>query len=163
MAAEDEKQLFVTIELPRSNFSSELPTPPQSHINTPQVPNSRTAFENSHKECIIQIDRKLNALNTFNDHELSILCDKMDSLTEGIQDVLTNKQHKENKNTNTLHENKDNLQKQLLKKDEIIRSLIETQTSVVKILKSQKINQKLQNEIQKVQNGTTNRPVIFPE
>ena len=143
MAAEDEKQLFVTIELPRSNFSSELPTPPQSHINTPQVPNSRTAFEN--------------------DHELSILCDKMDSLTEGIQDVLTNKQHKENKNTNTLHENKDNLQKQLLKKDEIIRSLIETQTSVVKILKSQKINQKLQNEIQKVQNGTTNRPVIFPE
>ena len=87
----------------------------------------------------------------------------MDSLTEGLQDVLTNKQHKENKNTNTLHENKDNLQKQLLKKDEIIRSLIETQTSVVKILKSQKINQKLQNEIQKVQNGTTNRPVIFPE
>ena len=87
----------------------------------------------------------------------------MDSLTEGLQDVLTNKQHMENKNTNTLHENKDNLQKQLLKKDEIIRSLIETQTSVVKILKSQKINQKLQNEIQKVQNGTTNRAVIFPE
>ena len=87
----------------------------------------------------------------------------MDSLTEGLQDVLTNKQHMENKNTNTLHENIDNLQKQLLKKDQIIRSLIETQTSVVKILKSQKINQKLQNEIQKVQNGTTNRPVIFPE
>ena len=93
--------------MPRSNFSSELPTPPQSHINTPQVPNSPTAFENSHKECIIQIDRKLNSLNTFIDHELSILCDKMDSLTEGLQDVLTNKQHMENKNTNTLHENKE--------------------------------------------------------
>ena len=78
----------------------------------------------------------------------------MDSLTEGLQDVLTNKQHMENKNTNTLHENIDNLQKQLLKKDQIIRSLIETQTSVVKILKSQKRNQKLQNEIHKVQNGT---------
>ena len=78
----------------------------------------------------------------------------MDSLTEGLQDVLTNMQHMENKNTNTLHENIDNLQKQLLKKDQIIRSLIETQTSVVKILKSQKINQKLQNEIHKVQNGT---------
>ena len=81
----------------------------------------------------------------------------MDSLTEGLQDVLTNKQHMENKNTNTLHENIDNLQKQLLKKDQIIRSLIETQTSVVKILKSQKINQKLQNEIHKVQNG---RPIV---
>ena len=47
-------------------------------------------------------------------------------LSKGLQDVLTNKQHMENKNMNTLQENINNLQKQLLEKDEIIRSLIET-------------------------------------
>ena len=88
--------------IPASELPSELPTLPQSHINTPQVPNSRPVFENSHKECIDQIDLKLNSLNTFIDHELSVLCDKMDSLPEGLLDVLTNKQHMENKNMNTL-------------------------------------------------------------
>ena len=58
----------------------------------------------------------------------------MDSLSEGLQDVLTNKQHMENKNMNTLQENINNLQK-LLEKDEIIRSLIETQTGLMEILK----------------------------
>ena len=88
--------------IPASELPSELPTLPQSHINTPQVSNSRPVFENSHKECIDQIDLKLNSLNTFIDHELSVLCDKMDSLPEGLLDVLTNKQHMENKNMNTL-------------------------------------------------------------
>ena len=54
----------------------------------------------------------------------------MDSLSEGLQDVLSNKQHMENKNRNNLQENTNNLQKQLLEKDEILRSLIETQTGV---------------------------------
>ena len=116
--------------MPRSNLPSELPTPPQSHIDTPQVTNSCPVFENSHKECIDQIERKLNSLNTFIDHELSVLRDKMDSLSEGLQDVLSNKQHMENKNRNNLQENTNNLQKQLLEKDEILRSLIETQTGV---------------------------------
>ena len=56
-----------------------------------------------------------------------------------------------------------NLQKQLLEKDEIISSLMETQTGRMEILKSQKLNHKLQNKIQKVQNAITNNPVIFPE
>lgn len=36
------------------------------------------------------------------------------SLWQGLQDVLTNKQHIENKDMNTLQENVNNLQKQLL-------------------------------------------------
>ena len=87
----------------------------------------------------------------------------MDSLSEGLQNVLPNKQHMGNKHTNILQENTNNLQKQLLEKDEIIRSLIETQTGLMEILKSQQTNQKSQNEIQKVQNVITNHPVIFPE
>ena len=71
--AEDEQQLVVTTVLPRSNLPSELVIPPQSHTDTPQVPNSRPVFENSQKECIVQIYHKLNSLNTFIDHELSIL------------------------------------------------------------------------------------------
>ena len=83
-AAENEQQLVVSTELSRSNLPSELLTPPQSHIDTPQVPNSRPVFENSHKECIVQIDHELNSLNTFINHELSVLRDKMDSLSEGL-------------------------------------------------------------------------------
>ena len=143
---------------PGSELPSEPPTPSQSHIDTPQVSNNCPVFENFPKECIDEVDRKLNSLNTFIDHELSVLRDKMDSLSEGLQGVLTNKQHMENKNMNTLQENINNLQKQLLEKDEIIRSLIETQTGLMEILKSQKIN-----EIQKVQNLSTNHLVIFPE
>ena len=94
--------LVVSTELSRSNLPSELLTPPQSHIDTPQVPNSLPVFENSHKECIVQIDHKLNSLNTFIDHELSVLRDKMESLSEGLQSILTNKQHVGNKNMNVL-------------------------------------------------------------
>ena len=137
-AAEDEQQLVITTELPRSSLPSELLTPPQSHIDTPQVPNSLPVFENSHKECIVQIDHKINSLNTFIDHELSVLRDKMDSLSEGLQNVLTNKQHMGNKNMNILQENINNLQKQLLEKDEIIRSLIETQITQDFILQGKK-------------------------
>ena len=36
-ATEDEQQLVVTTELPRSNLPSELLTPPQSHIDTPAI------------------------------------------------------------------------------------------------------------------------------
>ena len=112
VAAEDEQQLVVTTELHRSNLPSELPTPPQSHADTSQIPNSRPVFESSHKECIDQIDPKLNSLNTFIDDELSGLRDKMDSLSEGLQNILTNKQHMENKNMNSLQENINNLRKQ---------------------------------------------------
>ena len=59
---------------------------------------------------------------------------------------------------NGLQENINNLQKQPLEKDEIIISLIETQTGLIEILNFQKIN-----EIQKVQNSSTNHPVLFPE
>ena len=48
-------------------------------------------------------------------------------------------------------------------KVEIIRSLIETQVGLMEIFQSQKINQKGQNKIQKVQNDVTNPPVITPE
>ena len=137
-AAEDEQQLVITTELPRSSLPSELLTPPQSHIDTPQVSYSRPVFENSHKECIVQIDHKINSLNTFIDHELSVLRDKMDSLSEGLQNVLTNKQHMGNKNMNILQENINNLQKQLLEKDEIITSLIETQITQDFILQGKK-------------------------
>ena len=155
--------MVVSTELSRSNLPSELLTPPQSHIYTPQVPNSLPVFENSHKECIVQIDHKINSLNTFIDHELSVIRDKMDSLSEGLQRVPTNKQHVGNKNMNILQENINNLQKQLLEKDEIIRSLIETQTGLMEILKSQKTNHKSQSEIQKVQNMSTDHTVILPE
>ena len=87
----------------------------------------------------------------------------MDSLSEGLQRLLTNKQHVGNKNMNILQENINNLQKQLLEKDEIIRSLIETQTGLTEILKSQKANHKSQSEIQKEQNVSTNHTVTLPE
>ena len=137
-AAEDEQQLVITTELPRSGLPSKLLTPPQSHIDTPQVSYSHPVFENSHKECIVQIDHKINSLNIFTDHELSVPRDKIDSLSEGLQNVLTNKQHMGNKNMNILQENINNLQKQLLEKDEIIRSLIETQITQDIILQGKK-------------------------
>ena len=87
----------------------------------------------------------------------------MDFLSEGLQNVLTNKQHMGKRNMNILQENKNNPQKQLSEKDEITRSSIETQTGLLEILKSQKADQKSQNKIQKVQNMSTNHPIIFPE
>ena len=84
----------------------------------------------------------------------------MDSFSEYLLDVLT-KQHIENKNINTLQQIMTNLQKQLMEKDEIKRFLIETQHDLMKMLKSQKLNQKVQNEIQKVQNVITNTLVTF--
>lgn len=84
----------------------------------------------------------------------------MDSFSEYLLDVLT-KQHIENKNINTLQQIMTNLQKQLMEKDEIKRFLIETQHDLMKMLKSQKLNQKVQNEIQKVPNVITNSLVIF--
>ena len=68
VTAKDEQQLVFTIELPVSNLPIELPNPPQSNIDTPLVSNSHPVLENSHKECIVQINHKLKSLNTFIDH-----------------------------------------------------------------------------------------------
>ena len=54
----------------------------------------------------------------------SVLRDKMDSFSEYLQDVLTNKQHTDSKNMNILQQNKIKLQKQLMGKDKMIRSLV---------------------------------------
>ena len=45
ITAKNEQQLVFKTELPRSSLPIKLPTPPQSHINTPLVSNRRSVFE----------------------------------------------------------------------------------------------------------------------
>lgn len=98
---------LATIELPVSYLPRELLTLPLIKNDAPAVPSNFPVIENSLKESTLQISHKINSLNTFINHELSVLRYKMDPFCESLQQVLSSKQHLEN--MNTLQENMVNL------------------------------------------------------
>ena len=55
VTAEDEQQLVLTVELPRSDLPSELTTQPQSHTDTPFIPNSYLSLKNGTKNVLFKL------------------------------------------------------------------------------------------------------------
>ena len=107
---------------------------PQLHndIDTPPLQNSFTpAKEPESDMSTVKIESLITALKSYVSCEISMIHDKLTSFCEHINKKLSNSNHREDKHLESLQDNISFLQKELLMKNEIIKSLTETQTVVL--------------------------------
>ena len=116
-----------------------------TNIETLSPCNCRSALlnVNSSKNDIFKAEAQLSPLKSHVYCELSILRNQMEYFTEHTKMSLDH----ENRNTGALHKNIVFLQNELTEKNKIIKSLMETQTAVVDVMKDlrQQLNTPEQN------------------
>ena len=76
----------------------------------------------------VKIEALITALKSYVSCEISMIHDKLTSFCEHKNEKLSNLNHREDKHLESLQDNISFLQKELLMKNEIIKSLTETQT-----------------------------------
>ena len=76
----------------------------------------------------MNMEAKFSALKGYIDCEISILNSKVDLFINSLKETITKIEKRESSNIEVLHENICFLQKELLAKDDLIKSLMETQT-----------------------------------
>ena len=89
---------------------------------------------------LFQIEAQLSALKSYVNCEISSLHSKIESISQGLQVTLKVFQERENKTNEIFDQNMTFLQNELLTKYEIIKSLTETQTTILEALSSFKSN-----------------------
>ena len=107
---------------------------PQVHNDTdttlPQ--NTFTPVEKPEPEMsTVKIEALITALKSYVSCEISMINAKLTSFSEHIKKTISNLNHREDKHLESLQDNISFLQKELLMKNEIIKSLTETQTVVL--------------------------------
>ena len=107
---------------------------PQLHndIDTPLLQNSFTpAKEPESNMSTVKTEALITALKSYVSSEISMIHDKLTSFCEHINKKLSNLIHREDKHLESLQDNISFFQKDLLMKNEIIKSLSKTQTVVL--------------------------------
>ena len=107
---------------------------PQLHndIDTPPLQNSFTLVKKPELDMsTVKIEALITALKSYVSCEISMIHDKLTSFCEHINKKLSNLNYRGDKHLESLQDNISFLQKELLTKNEIIKSLTETQTVVL--------------------------------
>ena len=110
-------------------------------IDTPQIQNTfKPAKKPESDMSTVKIEAFITALKSYVNCEISIINAKLTSFCEDINKKIRNLNHREDKHLESLQDNISFLQKELFMKNEIIKSLTETQTVVVDTIStSQKV------------------------
>ena len=127
-----ETSLFDTAPQIHPKVCTKLPENTDSHSRRP--PCSK----------LFQIEAQLSALRSYVNCEITSLHSKIESISQSLQITLKVFQERENKTNEIFHQNMTFLQNDLLTKNEIIKSLTETQTTILEALSSFKSNQQCQ-------------------
>ena len=106
---------------------------PQVHNDT-DTPLPQNTFAPAKKPesdmSTVKIEALITALNSYVSCEISVINAKLTSFSEHINKTISNLNYREDKHLESLQDNISFLQKKLLMKNEIIKSLTETQTAV---------------------------------
>ena len=79
----------------------------------------------------VKIEALITALKSYVSCEISMINAKLTSFSEHINKTISNLNHRENKHLESLHDNISFLQKEFFLKNEIIKSLAETQAGML--------------------------------
>ena len=79
----------------------------------------------------VKIEALISALKSYVSCEISMINAKLTSFSEHINKTISNLNHRENKHLESLHDNISFLQKEFFLKNEIIKSLAETQAGML--------------------------------
>ena len=115
---------MVTLCQPALQLHSDIDTPLLQNVFTPaKKPESDMST--------VKIEALITALKSYVSCEISMINAKLTSFSEHINKTISNLNHRENKHLESLHDNISFLQKELIMKNEIMKSLTETQTVVL--------------------------------
>ena len=94
---------------------------------------------------LLKIEARLSALKSYVSCEISSLHSKIESISQSLQVTLKAFQEGKTKTNEIFHQNTTFLQNELLTKNQIIKSLTETQTTILEALSSFKSNQQYES------------------
>ena len=122
--------------LDASKISLKDPVPPVN-VETPQ-PKPVIHNKNKPEEEInaLKLEVQLSALKSYMNCELSTMNNKLDSLSQCVIKNAICQSNNENKNFETVQDNVKFLQKELTAKNDLIKSLMETQTAILEFVSS---------------------------
>ena len=131
-----------TISIDKNIETSLFYTAPQIHPKICTKLPENTDSNSTRRPCskLFQIEAQLSALKSYVNCEISSLHFKIESISQSLQVTLKVFQERENKTNEIFHQNMTFLQNELLTKNEVIKSLTETQTTILEALSSIKSN-----------------------
>ena len=101
-------------------------------------------------KAFMNMEAKFPALKGYIDCEISILNSKVDQFIESLKETVTKIEKRESSSIEILQENIRFLQKELLAKNELIKSLMETQTVALEAITNLKQKPQAQRELSNV-------------
>ena len=122
-------ELAITESVNRAESTADNNTPStHADIQTPLTTNDNISSLTKHSDkAFMNIETKFSALKGYIDCEISILNSKVDHFIESLKET-TKMEKRESSRIEILQENIHFLQKELLAKNDLIKSLMETQT-----------------------------------
>ena len=114
----------------------------EQNIQTPSIQSTQNVpTETVNEQLIWKIEAHLSAIKSLVDCEISIIDEKLNTFSDTLNHVLKNLEVSQNSNTDLLKENVEYLKKELNSKDELIKSLADTQTAILETIGKSKRNE----------------------
>ena len=140
----------ITESVNRTESAADNYTPlTHADIQTPLTTNDKTFSLTKHSDkAFMNMEAKFSALKGYIDFEISILNSKIDQFIESLKDTITKIEKRESSSIEILQENIRFLPKELLAKNGLIKSLMETQTVALEAMATLKKNRKINENCQ---------------
>ena len=120
-------------------------------IQTPLTTNYNLSNLTKHSDkAFMNMEAKFSALKGYIDCEISILNSKVDQFIESLKETITKIENRGSSSIEILQENIRFLQKELLAKNDLIKSLMETQTVALEAITNLKEKPQDQRELSNV-------------
>ena len=113
--------------------------PIEQNIQTPSIQSTQNVLtETLNEQFLWKIEAQLSVLKSLVNCEISIINKRLNTFSDVLNPVLEVSQ---NSNTDLLMENVEHLKKELNSKDELIKSLVDTQTAILETIGKSKRNE----------------------
>ena len=130
-----------------SRFLNETFTPSQDIIQTPIIGKIKSVQQS---EVVLKLGAPFSALKSYVMCKISTLVKKIEQISESVNTTLSDLKQNDNGNTRNVGKNISFLQQEPRSKDELIKSLINTQTMVLETISKQNQFKKPDKNLSKV-------------
>ena len=125
-----------------SEILSQPAIPIERNIQTPSIQSTQNVpTETVNEQRIWKIEAQLSALKSLVNCEISIFDKRLNTFSDTLNHLLKNLEVSQNSNTDLLKENVEYLKKELNSKDELIKSLTDTQATILDTIGKAKRNE----------------------
>ena len=125
-----------------SEILSQPTIPIEQNIQTLSIQSTQNVpMQTVNEQLIWKIEAQLSALKSLVNCKISIIDKRLNTFSETLNHVLKNLEVSQNSNTDLIQENVEYLKKELNSKNELITSLVDTQTAILETIGKFKTNE----------------------